>query len=79
MCDSEMAELLLRDPEKPENWINRNVMKFSRETFCIWGGIISCQYRPGTISLSRSPSEKDLGVKVTKLNMSQQNKTIILM
>lgn len=69
MCDSEMAELPLRDPEKLENWANRNVRKFSKETFCIWGRIICCQHRLGTISLSSSPSGKDLGLKVinTKL------------
>lgn len=31
-CASEMAELPLRDPGKLENWANRAVMKFIKET-----------------------------------------------
>lgn len=81
MCGSETAELPLRDPEKLENWVNRNVMRFSKEIFCTWGRTIHCQYRPGTVSLNSSSSGKVLGLKVinTKLNMRQQNKGVILM
>lgn len=75
MCGFEIAELPLRHPEKLKN---RNAMKFSKEIFCIWGRTIHCQYRLGTISLNSSPPGKNLGVKITKLNMSHQNNSVIL-
>lgn len=81
MCGSEMAELSLKDPEKLENGANRDVMRFSKETFCTWGRTIHCQCRLGTVSLNSSPSGKVPGLKVinTKLNTRQQKKAVVLM